>query len=88
VTQMELMPYSPEEQAVLDEQHHNKPEINHRHSAGLTVIAYWLRQHNICTIYVQTEDGAAEFVVPNDRVGDYFMHPFSHPDANIGVSNE
>lgn len=80
---MELLPYTPSEQEVLDEQHYNKPEINHRHTSGITVIAYWLRQHNICTIYVQTEDGAAEFVVPNDKVMEYFTHPFSHPDAQI-----
>jgi hypothetical protein len=79
----ELMPYTEAERDMLETQLYNKPEINHRHQAGLTVIAYWLRQHNICTIFVQTDDGAAEFVVPNDRVGDYFEHPFSHPDAQI-----
>ena len=80
---MELIPYTPDEQAILDEQAYNKPEINHRFNSGVTVIAYWLRQHNICTIYVQTDDGAAEFVVPNDEVMEWFNHPLAHPDAMI-----
>jgi len=80
---MELIPYTKTEQELLDEQHYNKPEINHRHDSFITVVAYWLRQHNIVTIYVETADGAAEFVVPNDRVMEYFDHPFSNPDAII-----
>lgn len=85
---MELQPYTDFEQEMLDEQLYNKPEINFRSDNFVRVIAYWLRQHNICTIYVQTADGAAEFVVPNDRVMEYFEHPFSHEDAILGGLNE
>jgi hypothetical protein len=65
----------------------NKIELMDRSADGLTVILYWLRDKNICTVYLEDKraDGSVEFVVPNDKALDNFHHPFANPDANLPI---
>lgn len=86
----ELAPYTPEEsyrdsvEAQLAVEA-NRREINERHSNGIRVVAYWLMKENICLIFVHDEraNQASEFVVPNDEVAEWFIHPFAHRDNTI-----
>lgn len=85
---MELMPYTEAQRDHVEVQlasQANKREIDFRQSDGITVIAYWLMKENVCLIYVQDDrtNSAAEFSVPSEEVGHWFIHPFAHPDAQM-----
>lgn len=67
-----------------------KRELLERHTGGVQVIVYWLKKENIISLSLVDEqnNSACEFVIPNDKVMDYFQHPFSHRDANMPKGNK
>jgi hypothetical protein len=71
------------EERLADEK--KKRELLYRRNHGITVIASWLVEQNVVTIWVHDErvNDSAEFIVPNSEVLTWHEHPFAHPDANI-----
>ena len=67
-----------------------KRELLERHSSGIQVIVYWLKQNNVVTLSLIDEDSnsGCEFVIPNDEVMEWFAHPFAHPDANMPIKEQ
>jgi hypothetical protein len=63
----------------------NKRELDHRTNNGITVIAYWLVEQNVTTIWVHDErtNSAREFEVPPDEVMEHFHHPYANKNALI-----
>lgn len=62
-----------------------KRQLLERVNGGIRVEVFWQKLGNICTLFLfdEKENTGTEFVIPNDKVMDYYEHPFSHPDAHL-----
>ena len=54
-------------------------EIDYRQNDGIEVFLYWHKEANILSLALtdHKKDFSTEFVVPNDKAREAFLHPFA-----------